>query len=249
MARLGPDPLPPPPCPSQVRVSGRILRSCARAYVWVRLAARPIYYTKFPPRGARSVPANPCRIPERGRRRVNISSHVKPRAGKNVSTWVPWLVLAAPFAPFFPGPPLLSLSIYLPPEGGSLHGADRRKGRAPAKEEEEHARTRWMDPARFSPPSFFFLRRIKVANADRAVPTWSYLDQWLGLTCATIAELRVPFGVPLSGAWMLALGHRVQGNGIASGWYGSGHSECCRIWEYSEMIVLMAILLRWLLLL
>ena len=90
------------------------------------VAAQPIYYTKFP-----HLPSLFCQIAwiaelKRGRR-VNISPHVKPRAGKNVSTWVPWLVLACfLFAPFFPGP--LSLPIYLSSaEGGSFNKPDKKK--------------------------------------------------------------------------------------------------------------------------
>lgn len=77
-------------------------------------------------------------IPVRGRR-VNISPHVKPRAGKNVSTWVPCLVLPAPFAPFLPAnlsPSFSPLSIYLPSRaaaftrrGGGGEGERRRNER------------------------------------------------------------------------------------------------------------------------
>lgn len=78
-------------------------------------------------------------IPVRGRR-VNISPHVKPRAGKNVSTWVPCLVLDAPFAPFLPRPspsllPYLSIFrrraaasfLAARPEEESSRGEGRRK--------------------------------------------------------------------------------------------------------------------------
>ena len=107
-------------------------------------------------------------IPVRGRR-VNISPHVKPRAGKNVSTWVPCLVLDAPFAPFLPSLPRSSgqlslssqalsfsspLSIYLPPEGGCLLPCRSPRGGEQPRGGEEETRgersgTRWMDRSLF----------------------------------------------------------------------------------------------------
>lgn len=116
----------------------------------------------FPPVGAHFCSTESCRIPERGGRRVNISPHVKPRAGKNVSTWVPRLVLASSFCSFHPRTSFSPyLSIFRPgaaPFTGQTGGREYRPRRRGACQNEMDGHC----------VCSFFLRRIKVANAASA---------------------------------------------------------------------------------
>lgn len=131
---------------SGIRASGRILRACGHTYVWSRGAAHILYkVSPIVPSPSRRI----AWIPVRGRR-VNISPHVKPRAGKNVSTWVPCLVLDAPFAPFLPrpSPSLPYLSIF---RRGRLPPSFARPEESSRGEETrgERSGTRWMDRSLF----------------------------------------------------------------------------------------------------
>lgn len=141
------------------------------------VAVRPIYYTKFLhlPSLFRQI----AWIVERGRR-VNISPHVKPRAGKNVSTWVPWLILAAPFASFFPR---TSFSPYLSifRRGRLLQQArqeeEGRSGEGEAEveeeEEDEEGKEEEGETCQNEMDGSFVVSAhcVKVANAASTVPS------------------------------------------------------------------------------